>query len=196
MIQSTPTQSLTICGECIKNTALNDAASTEEAMCVSPRGDQTLQLARQLTAAALNCVISGSGSDCSGQPQIAATFQDCNTHACLGIAGTLSVGECIGALDCFNNGGSFDQSTGSCATGTCGGDGLTPCNGSTDCGTGISCVPLPNNCHDQPLCNQDINLCFEPPGPAGSANECNAARDNACTITGPGEAQCGSDSCP
>ena len=51
VIQSTPTQSLNICGECIKNTVLNDAASAEEAMCVSPRGDQILQLARQLTAA-------------------------------------------------------------------------------------------------------------------------------------------------
>jgi hypothetical protein len=171
VIQATPTKSITICGECINDTALNDAASAVEAMCVSPRGDPTLQLARQLTAAALNCVISGGAADCSGQPAIANLFQDCNTHACLGTAGTFDVGECIGGLDCFNNGGSFDQSTGSCEV-------------------------LANNCHDQPLCNQDINLCFEPPGPAGSSTECNSAKDNSCTIIGSGEATCGTDACP
>src|ERR1051326_9219444 len=63
VIQATPTKSITICGECINDTALNDAASAVEAMCVSPRGDPTLQLARQLTAAALNCVISGGAAD-------------------------------------------------------------------------------------------------------------------------------------
>ena len=43
-------------------------AGVEEAteVRVSPRGDQRLQLARQLTSMALNCVMSDRGIDCGG----------------------------------------------------------------------------------------------------------------------------------
>ena len=57
---------LVICGEDVTNTLVPDNESATEAICVSPSGDSRLQLARHLTAAALNCVISGGGADCSG----------------------------------------------------------------------------------------------------------------------------------
>lgn len=44
-----------ICGEVINNTILNSVTSALEALCVSPLGDQRLQLGRQLTAMSLNC---------------------------------------------------------------------------------------------------------------------------------------------
>ena len=75
--------SLQICGECINSTVpINNAASAIEAMCVSPQGDQRLQLVRQLTAGALNCIVSGGGADCSGT-SVDQLFADCNA-ACIG----------------------------------------------------------------------------------------------------------------
>ena len=179
VINKTATHSLTICGECLKNTALDDAASAQEAICVSPRGDQTLQLARQLTATALNCIMSQQvappiAGDVCANLGIGGVFDDCNNNVCLGNPSQLglSVGDCINALDCFNNGGMSDGA-GNCIAGG------------------------PNNCHNQPLCNQTLGICFNDPGPAGGSNNCNNAIGNACTITGPGEALCGADSpCP
>lgn len=101
-----------ICGVEITNTQVADSGdsctelnatehSAVEAICVSPTGNQRLQLARQLTAAALNCVISGFGADCSGGgTDLADLFSDCNT-ACTNNSG---FGTCIGDLDAFNNG--------------------------------------------------------------------------------------------
>jgi len=57
---------LVICGEVVNNTDVPSNESAIEAMCVSPQGDLKLQLARHLTAAALNCVVSGGGADCTG----------------------------------------------------------------------------------------------------------------------------------
>jgi len=153
-----------VCGEVIDNTVLNSADSAVEAICVSPRGDQRLQLVRQLTAAALNCIITNGNPDCTGV-SVEEVFQTCNASCASG--DTSAPDTCIGLLDCFNNGGTID-SNGNCVTGA------------------------PNNCHDQPLVNDSLNLNFEPPGPAGSSNECNAARDNTCTVIPPGEASCGS----
>jgi hypothetical protein len=174
-------------------------------MCVSPRGEQTLQLARQLTAAALNCIISSQspppvvpvGDNFCSNLQLSPVFQDCNDNVCTGNASQLglTVGDCIAQLDCFNNGGQFDSGSNTCFTGTCGNDGVTLCNGSTDCG-GLQCVNFPSNCHDRPLCNQTLGVCFNAPGPAGSSNECNSAIGNMCTIIGDGEAKCATDSCP
>ena len=152
--------SISVCGKTLTNTALNDAASAEEALCVKVQGVQVLQLASQLTAAALNCVISGTSTSCAGTA-IADQFNACNA-ACAAGRTTATVGgnsvDCIGAIDCANNGGTFDL-----ASGTCGSSGF--------------------NCHNQPLCNgNDPALCFEPPGPAGSTDNCNAARQNDCTI--------------
>src|SRR5438132_3511109 len=153
-----------ICGELITDTALNDANSAVEAICASPRGNQNLQLVRQLTAAALNCIMSNGNPDCTGL-SIQDVFQTCNT-ACA--AGDSSAPDsCIGLIDCFNNGGVIDPSTGNCVTG------------------------LSGNCESQPLINQSLNLDFEPPGPAGSSGKCNNARGNSCTVIPPGETSCG-----
>jgi hypothetical protein len=59
--------------------------------------------------------------------------------------------------------------------------------------TAIDCIEaiddynngLTNDCHNQPLCNEDIGLCFEPPGPAGSSKANNKAIANDCTILAP-----------
>ncbi len=156
---------LHICGEDITNTTLNSASSAEEALCVPVQGNQNLQLARQLTAAALNCVISGGGADCAGA-SIAGLFNDCNS-LCPGDltdpAAKADVTACIGLLDCFNNGKLV-------ANGVC-----------TSASTG---------CHDRALVNASLGLFFDPPGPAGSEKECNDANKTACTIIPPGEAQC------
>jgi Dictyostelium (slime mold) repeat len=61
---------------------------------------------------------------------------------------------CIGALDCFNNGFTIDPATGEC----------------TDTSSG---------CHERALCGD-----FNPPGAAGSSGECNDSRKNCVTIFG------------
>jgi len=73
---------------------------------------QRLQLVRQLTALALNCGVSGFGLDCGGNAGLEALFNDCNA-ACLSNTG---VGDCIGEIDCFNNGGAIDPNTGFCGS--------------------------------------------------------------------------------
>ena len=86
-----------------------------EAICVSPSGDSTLQLGRQLTAAALNCILSGGGDDCTGTSDdpddphwIEPVFAECNS-ACVPMAQGEQVNSCIEKLDCFNNGGMWNQ---------------------------------------------------------------------------------------
>jgi hypothetical protein len=106
-----------ICGEKIDSpdaypsdgtTDINDAASSTEALCVSVRGAQTLQLARQLTAAALNCLISGGGSACAGSPSYSTVFTNCNAVCSSSSSTTIQKTVCISELDCLNNGGDFD----------------------------------------------------------------------------------------
>jgi hypothetical protein len=179
---------LQVCGESIVNTNVECSDSALEAICVSVKGEQQRQLIRQLTAAALNCVMSGT-NDCSGLSQIGDIFKECNL-VCEGKSTAMSVTQCIGAIDCFNNGGIYKD--GYCATGTCSNNGK-PCSGDdlSNCGInnsfvawiqGISCVPVEGNCHERELCNEDIGLCFEPPGPAGSSGACNKARKNSCYV--------------
>jgi hypothetical protein len=125
-----------------------------EAICVSPKGNSRLQLARQLTAMSLNCCISGLGSDCSMDPSLGDLYSQCN-EACS--TGDSSANGCIEAVDCFNNGGQFNETTG-------------------------TCEPRPDKCHERQLCNLNIGLCFDPPGPAGSSNACNDAGGNKCAV--------------
>jgi hypothetical protein len=197
-----------ICGEVIKNTAVKNADSAVEAIAVSPQGNQRLQLARQLTAAALNCIMSNGSSDCTSV-SIEEVFQACNAACADGkttaIVDTTTI-HCIETIDCYNNGGIFDEATMSCQTGTCSDNGK-PCKEEdrslcNDPATAV-CTPLENSCHNQPLCNEDLGLCFEPPGPAGSSDAQNVARKNNCTVIPPGEANCsagtkssGPESCP
>jgi hypothetical protein len=170
---------LLICGEKIDSpdsnpadgtTDVNDASSSTEAMCVPVKGAPILQLARQLTSAALNCLISGGGSDCAGTSIYSTVFAECNATCASGTASKAELTACISELDCLNNGGSF--SNGLCTAGG------------------------PGNCHDRILVNETLGLNFEPPGPAGSSNACNAANGTACTVVGPGEAACSTDSLP
>ena len=91
--------SIDICGRSITNTNLNSVNSALEAMCVSIEGIQQRQLARQLMAAALNCVVSGGDSMCNGI-SIESEFQAANA-ACTANAGDLSFH--IGVIDDFNN---------------------------------------------------------------------------------------------
>jgi hypothetical protein len=96
--------SITVCGEVLTNTVVPDNSSVLEALCVAPAGNITLQLARQLTAMALNCAVSGFNGDCSGVADIAALFANCNTVCTGGSVPGFSVDSCIGAVDAFNNG--------------------------------------------------------------------------------------------
>jgi cysteine-rich repeat protein len=170
---------LLICGEKIDSpdsnpadgtTDWNDASSSTEALCVPVKGAQILQLARQLTAGALNCIMSNGDESCASTPLYATVFASCNA-ACSNPASTKAqLTACISELDCLNNGGTF--------------------NG------GICSPGGPNNCHERLLNNDDLDLHFEPPGPAGSSDACHAANDTNCTVVGPGEAQCGTDTLP
>ncbi len=193
--------SLQICGECINATVpINNAASAVEAICVSPSAAPILQNARELTALALNCIISGGGANCSGS-SVAGLFSDCN-NACLGLPSTRTNQQCRNEIGCVNNGGSFvaGSCNGVCANGqTC-----SLLNNSVPCADLSQCVPPLGNCHDQPLVNSGLGLDFEPPGPAGSELDCNGAIGNRCAVlpltcsatSGQGEACCGTDSCP
>jgi hypothetical protein len=156
---------LSVCGQSITNTGTGNANSALEAICVRVRGEKRLQLARQMTSAALNCCVSGGPADCS-EASIAALFSDCNL-ACQGLAATRTVSDCIGAIDCFNNGGTYNEATGVCEPGG------------------------PGNCHEQalpladlPLPNNDPSTgrCYGQQGPAGSPDECNEARGNSCSV--------------
>ena len=166
---------LTICGTEINNTDVGSVNSALEAICVSSKGNQLLQLARQLTAAALNCIITSSaepngetcpsagltGAVCGGV-SIGDIFDACNA-ACE--AGETSVTidsqviSCVGALDCFNNGGSFEFD-----------EGLGE----------FVCLEVADSCHDRALDQGCFD--FEPPGSAGSSGACNDARKNDVNI--------------
>jgi hypothetical protein len=192
---------LNICGENIVNTQLTDAASALESMCVSPQGDQRLQLVRQLTAASLNCVLSGGNPDCIGVDgpsniSVEELFAACNTACAAGgttVTDDVNTISCIAAVDCWNNGGIFFEATGFCQTGTCSLDGVTACNSKSDCplyyGKEQSCIALAGTCHDQKLV-KDGFFDFDPPGPAGSSDACNTAIGNRCTVIAPGEIEC------
>ena len=87
---------ISVCGVELTNTNDDDAHSAIEALCISPLGDQRLQLARQLTAAALTMAAGG------------ATYGDfgaCNTLCANGTGSIYAVGDCINSADNFNNSG-------------------------------------------------------------------------------------------
>jgi hypothetical protein len=145
--------SLSVCGATINNTNVGNVTSAVEAICVSIQGEQQRQLARQLTAMALNCVVSGGGADCTGT-SVEDLFADADA-ACIANSGNLS--GFIAEVDCFNNGGQFDSGTGICT--------IDPED--------------PNNCHERELSESDVFEGVSPlPGPAGSSNACSAATGN------------------
>jgi hypothetical protein len=169
---------LEVCGTIIDNTDTGNSTSAIEAMCVSPKGDSSLQLVRQLTAAALNCALG----DCTTEH--ADLLADCN-DTCADGSGDLSVNECIDQLDCFNNGGTWDGDSCVTGAGSCEFSG-DPCDDENACeGVDEACIPA-ETCHDRELCPDffddgeinDSDFCFEPPGPAGSQGACNVAKKN------------------
>jgi hypothetical protein len=197
--------SISICGATISNTDCDSANSALEALCVRVQGEQTRQLARQLTAARLNCIVSGeTGGACDGI-SINDVFDACNV-ACAAGDVTATVGsdevDCIGAIDCFNNGGQFDNATGVCTTGTCSVGGAA-CGESLPCASG-ECIPSANSCHATAFADADFVLpndslpasdpCFGKQGPAASSEECKAANKSICTILHP--AECHNVACP
>jgi hypothetical protein len=182
---------LTICGESIRTTTLEDAASAEEALCITVQGEQTRQLARQLTATALSCVVSDiaagrnplANPTCS-QVSIGAIFQQCN-DVCTGASTARTVSQCTDLLDCFNNGFTPNPVTGQCGASATSGQ----------------------NCHSQdfpscanlalPNCTLPTsNKCFAKEGSASSTDKCGAARGNDCFIIASQEANCSCDSDP
>ncbi|MDT8408140.1 MAG: hypothetical protein RQ741_00945 [Wenzhouxiangellaceae bacterium] len=149
---------LQICGQTIDNTEVGNMSSAVEAMCVSIEGFQQRQLARQLTAMALNCIVSGGGADCAGT-SVSDLFTGANA-ACEADAEDLS--GYIARVDCFNNGGQFDETSGECLV-----DDFDP-----------------NNCHNRELDEAtDIFDGISPlPGPAGSSRACSSANGNGVKV--------------
>jgi hypothetical protein len=90
---------VTVCGVVLNNTDVGNHCSAQEALCVRVRGEQRLQLARQLTAARLNCNVETC-------PNSILTLLDACDQAC--INDTSAVGQCIEDIDAFNNGVSPD----------------------------------------------------------------------------------------
>jgi len=170
---------LYVCGECIANSAggetlqPKDAASALESLCVRVKGIGERQLARQLTATALNCIVSGRGNNCSGA-SIEHVFTACQS-ACTHDAGaTMNIEQCIEALDCYNNGMGLPDASGVCGAST---------------GSHARALPLgglfPNG-----------SRCAGKVGPAGSADECQKANESTCTIIGSSQSACVADTCP
>jgi hypothetical protein len=93
-----------VCGEALTNVGLSNASSALEALCVPPLGNTRLQLARQLTALALNCAASGLGSDCGGDADLAELLTTCN-GVCATKGGGRSIGSCLREIKCLNGGG-------------------------------------------------------------------------------------------
>jgi hypothetical protein len=86
---------LLVCGRSISDVDLGHAHSALEMMCVTPRGDSRIQLARQLTAAALTGAAGGAPID----------LGPCNA-TCANPAATQSeLADCVDAIDNYNNSG-------------------------------------------------------------------------------------------
>ncbi len=179
-----------ICGQNINNTVVPGGNSAVQALCVRPKGEASLQLARQLTAASLNCIMTNGQSDCKGT-SVQPMFASCNA-ACPGGDPSI-IDQCVAALRCSNRGGTFDPATGSCKTGTCSDNGA-PCSNKdlTQCGkpASASCGVPDESCQDRPLENGALGLDFEGSGSAGSAKACAQAKQSRCTLFSPKDANC------
>ena len=113
-----------------------------EAICVAPNGDSRLQLGRQLTAAALNCMLSGGGANCT-DTSIETVFASCNS-TCADPLQEDQVTSCIEKIDCFNNGGMWNE----------------------DEPDAMYCqMDVANSCHDQPLIGTVLSDSEDPEDP-------------------------------
>jgi hypothetical protein len=184
-----------VCGQTITATSNTSSPwldglgldSALEGLCVKTEGERQRSLYRQLLAAALNCAISGS-EDCDtligGHTDV--SFDECNSLCAgedVGDDGP-TIRDCIGELDCYNNGGEIIE--GDCALGNCSVSGELCGDDSGEC-PDIDAVPqdceaFPGNCHDAEFCQEDIDVCPDRVGPASSSKACKEARSNDCTI--------------
>lgn len=92
-----------ICGTEVSTTGDTGPGSATEAMCVRIEGDLRRQLARQLTAAALNCTITSLGPQCADGGDLEDMFAGCNS-LCEFAASNDFLGQCIDYFDDLNNG--------------------------------------------------------------------------------------------
>ncbi len=111
-----------ICGHAITDVGVNDGHSALEALCINIRGDQRLQLVRQLLTAALNMAAGGATF-----PNFAA----CNSVCQDPLASTTQLSDCIDQTDTYNQSGDgvaapFEP-PGPAAPGLCGAAFETPC---------------------------------------------------------------------
>jgi hypothetical protein len=178
---------LSICGQPISNTVLSDDDSAVEAICVNVKDGSVFQLARQLTAAALNCIVSDGVADCSSTPLYSTLFASCNALCATSGASKAALTACVSQIDCLNNGGQLDVN-GNCGGGTCANGDV--CTIGTVCADGLDCAGAPGNCHQQLLVNSALGFNFDPPGAAGSSTECNSAIKNTCKVIGSAQANC------
>ena len=88
---------ISVCGVDLANTDYDDSHSALEALCLSPKGDQRLQLVRQLTAATLTMSAGGATFD---------QLDECNA-LCITGGSIFELGDCINAADNFNNSGDY-----------------------------------------------------------------------------------------
>jgi hypothetical protein len=172
--------SIEVCGEILDDTALNSNASALEAMCDSRPG--RFQLARQLTAMALNCISTvntpGLGSDCAlVAPEHAVAFAECNAQC--GSGTNAEIDSCVRRIECLNSGGIPAQANGQffCSSGTCSDNGQA-CTSSRKANCAdprtAACIENPENCSTELL-----PLSYTS---AGSAKACGNARKTACDI--------------
>src|SRR6185295_20421814 len=126
--------------------------------------DRDRQLARELTAAALNCIISGFGSHCVGS-SIEELFADCNAVCDKDVTTPAhrTATRCLKELNCFNTGYETDD--------------LGRCVGNTHCATRN--FPLSLIFPGGTLCT--VNNGQPKLGPAGSEDECSTANNTTCT---------------
>ena len=88
---------LTVCGHPITDVDIDHGHSALEAMCVSPHGDQRVQLIRQLTAAALNLN--------SGSTATFSNFASCNAVCANSGSSESAISSCVSQTDAFNQSG-------------------------------------------------------------------------------------------
>ena len=127
------------------------------------------QQTRQLTRQLLSAALNCvmSGVGNTCAGTNAIDWATCNA-VCQGTSSAMTVNQCISSLDAFNN------------------------------GVGTGChdrdLPLDTIFPDGTRCT--TNGGAPKLGPAGSSDECNAAKGNTCTTIQPGENSCATDSCP
>ena len=157
---------IVVCGEKINtvNTPANgNADSAIEGMCVPVQGQQNAQLARQLIAAKLNCIVSGDPT-CAIVPDYAG----CDAACAQGNTSLPDGTDCIGVIDAFNSGEACHVPI----VGLCG-------NGTTDLCTAND-LNANGRCEDGTKCKS----------PSADSDKCQVAKGTQCTVVPTRESAC------